>query len=31
MIRLPEAIKGFSWEVGMQGDIGFFMSVISQP
>jgi len=24
-------VKGFSTGVGMQGDIGFFMGVISQP
>jgi hypothetical protein len=35
VIRLPVPIKGFSQavtgEVGLQGDIGFFMGVISQP
>ncbi len=35
MIRLHGLIKGFSraleGKVGLQGDIGFFMGVISQP
>jgi hypothetical protein len=35
VIRLPGLIKGFSHAVsgdeGLQGDIGFFMGVISQP
>jgi hypothetical protein len=35
VIRLHEAIKGFSrpesGKAGLQGDIGVFMDVISQP
>jgi hypothetical protein len=31
VIRLLGAIKGFSWAVGLQSDIGVFIGFISQP